>query len=513
MNKLRSYWLLCILCIFFIAIIVTFFSLMEKFNSNLSIGIINTVLFLVFLSIIATLAHTIMLHRGLPIEHIEKSTDNIQQQMGIFLPISSEELSKIDHKYNITDLTCNSMSGIQDNILAIKQNRGMLSSKNLKIQLDTTIKSELLYNIKNAADINTPGICIVTKSNTQDVKKIIQGCTDFTILYPILKNNNLSLACKYIEFCDDVSKYCFTKKDFQEILKKKVIDHQDPNKTIYQVIAEYFLSMCPMEKFYSNEDHWYSSEIGKMALSFFNIFGTKDILGENGLCSHLKDETLECKALCIESYILYNVTPQHDPVSERKVLSMIQNIYFQRSCDINSYDNLYENRYVNRRGENIADLIRHRIKHNRLYKYICAIASYSSLDSNGDFHNPTDMFIDELLHLENCADAYNMVHYILIDDPTIIRNREYYTNPEINDILQELLGDNQFYSDSSLISAAKNYIMEQCRPHIKLYCEREYLIDIGNVEKVIISPTVRTNIKNLSNVESHNNSQYSFQKQ
>ncbi|GAT77208.1 putative membrane protein, partial [Ehrlichia ruminantium] len=95
---------------------------MEKFNSNLSIGIINTVLFLVFLSIITTLAHTIMLHRGLPIEHIEKrSIDNIQQQVGIFLPISSEELSKIDHKYNITDLTCNSISDIQDNILVIKQ--------------------------------------------------------------------------------------------------------------------------------------------------------------------------------------------------------------------------------------------------------------------------------------------------------------------------------------------------------------------------------------------------------
>ena len=71
-----------------------------------------------------------------------------------------------------------------------------------------------------------------------------------------------------------------------------------------------------IEKLYNNQDPWYSSETGKMVLTFFNIFGTKDILEQNGLFSRLQDEMLECKALCIENYILNSITLQHDPASE-----------------------------------------------------------------------------------------------------------------------------------------------------------------------------------------------------
>ena len=92
---------------------------------------------------------------------------------------------------------------------------------------------------------------------------------------------------------------------------------------------------------------------------------------------------------------------------------MIQDMYFQHSCEVNQYCNLYENRYINRHGETVADFMCCRIRNDKLYKYICAITSYDSLNSDNDFYDATGMFINQLLHLENYADAYSEVYQIL----------------------------------------------------------------------------------------------------
>ena len=204
----------------FIAVIAIF-SLMENLNSDLLLNLgISAVLFLLFLSIVITLVHTVMLHRGLSLKDAGKGLIDPHQQIGVFLPVSSEEVNRIDCKYNMLDITCNSVAGEQNDVLVIMQNRGLLSSKDLEIQLDTTTESKLLYDISDVVDISVSGICIVAKNNVQHVKKVIESCTNLRILYPILKDKNLSLACKYVEFYDDVSKYCL-RKGFSKILKKK----------------------------------------------------------------------------------------------------------------------------------------------------------------------------------------------------------------------------------------------------------------------------------------------------
>ncbi|QGR02434.1 hypothetical protein EDL81_01975 [Ehrlichia ruminantium] len=502
MNKSRSCLLLGILCILFITAIAIFFSLMQQFHTDIpAIVTFNVVLFLLFLSIVITLIHLIMLDRGLSIEHVEKGVIDSPGQVAVFLPVSSREISKMDYRYNIVDLACNSILNQQDCVLTMKQNRGILPYRDLSIQLDSTQGFKLLYDIRNVDGIPSSGIYIVAKGNVQHLKSITEGCTDLKILCPVLKGKHLSLACKYVEFCDGISKYCLTKGNFQEIVNKKVISSNGFEDTIYDVVAYKLLSLCPMTDLVNVENFQSTSEHYKMLLAFFSIFGSRGALGQGGLCERIHDPELEYKALCVETYILTSVTPQYDPESERKVFTMIQDTYFKCSCEVNDYNSLYENRYVGRCGEHISDLMRGRIRNERLYKYICAIASYSSIDSG--MNNPTDMFIDELLHVENCAYAYDIVFSILTDDPKTVIPRLYYVNQELNDVLNLLLEGVGFYSNAILISAAREYIMQECRPHMKLYCEREYLLDVGIVDRIVVSPSVGQNISVIHNIQVH----------
>ena len=90
-----------------------------------------------------------------------------------------------------------------------------------------------------------------------------------------------------------------------------------------------------------------------------------------------------------------------------------------------------------------------------------------------------------------------------MSDPLGVEGRHYCMNQELNGVLQELLGDDQYYSNSSLISAAKNYIMSECKQYIKLYIDKEFLLDIGAVESIIIFPSTHVSTQIVTDAGVH----------
>ncbi|UOD99142.1 hypothetical protein IMW63_02040 [Ehrlichia ruminantium] len=513
MSKLKAKILLILLLIILACSLTLFFTLQKQFNSTTFCIIFGALLLITTAAIVLSgIKCAIMHYDGISMKSISK--DNTitlrepSEQVVVFLPIPPEEIHKIDTEYNIIDLLYKKVSYKDSYILNIKQNNTILfSSKNsdIDISLDNTKKVQLFMENHTNLSTKDTGLYITVNVDKSLLSQSMKKHVGNEILHVTLQDGKLLLTCKYIRFYssellnNSAIKDPYGQEEFEQILRYKVKSTSDKSsvRPLYDIIAIRILSNCPP---IDNDNDWAKTEGGKIAIRFFSMFDAKRML----YGQELSNKQLAVKLKAITDYIT-NITFKGNMSYDDVIFNQIKNLYLEKCDETTEYHLLYKNRYISNTGKRISDKIHENIKKNKLYKYICAIASQDS-------KNPLSQKTNEFLHNILFSETPHLDIAPLMSNPNereeIMASLDQSKNEELCAVLKELLGSSTLsYDVFTLIQKAKDYIMKDCKQHMNLlYCEKYYQLNAGYVDNITIcssatkSPSIvnNTDIKNPS---------------
>ena len=319
MNKPESNALLFILCVAFTATLIAYFKLKQQFINNpyflygfsISIGILSG---LILISIVNRIAHSAF-GFSLKYKSIDQALNiNTQNQLGVLLQLSSDELSQIDHKSNIVEIKTQRYSSQH---ASITYNQGMFQGH---VQHSKLNGISLLINeedINQAKENNPSGLLITTKSNP--LQTLEQNLLDYAI--HLQEHGKLLIHLYYSE--NDLKKH--SKEELSTILNNRVVNHGtdtvNTKQTVYDLTALRILQDVPE---IDPQNSWSSTETGKIAIAFFSTFNTKDVLDTDTLSINLT-AALKTKLHCILNHIKQNPSTREDQFKDRYRRNFEQN--------------------------------------------------------------------------------------------------------------------------------------------------------------------------------------------
>ncbi|WP_065432484.1 hypothetical protein [Ehrlichia ruminantium] len=519
MNKTQSNLLLTILFIMLLSTAVIFFQLNQQFNGiNFYISFAIITLFISTL-FITTLINRIKHIKGITIKNHAKSQAldiNLSKQSSIFIPIPTSELSKINPACNIIeyhtepvdeDITCiEDMSNTMN--AHITQNQGLFNttkSQPLKTisRIDLVIDETTINEIKN--NPNASGLLITTNSDIsqqiiQDSKKLYK--------YASLKNKKLLISFTNLKILKNTQKITdYTIEELDTLLQSKVThDLQDDHElTIYDLVALDILQKCPDTE-PNDENQWFNTPEGKIAISFFTMFGKQHTLQYKHLPSSLDVKQAKTKIENIQHHIdnCTTTTCKDNDTFNQYIFENIQSTYLTKSADTNDYTCLYKNRHIYHAYEWIHNLIHAYIRRGTLLKYICTLAVCENYDTNN--HNvKTNEFIRKILDKENKVDISEIISSLDTND--IIKRDTNFKNKDLSNLLNILLDENQeACSISELITRARQQITNYCKRYMLCYVEQQQdlIVEVENVsllapEKKKVNSTLKNPINSSTN--------------
>ena len=280
------------------------------------------------------------------------------------------------------------------------------------------------------------GLYIVTNCDKSQLSRIIDKNIGNEILYPRLHNGKLSLVYKYVRFYDSEQvnntgiRDLYNEKDFEKILRYKVDSKKDESlvRSLYDILAVRILYECPE---IDRDNAWATTKAGEVAIRFFSLFNPERMLDGN----KLSDERLESKMKMIMDYTV-NVVFRGYNAYDEVIFNRIKNTYLNKCRETKEYALLHENRYITLGGKRISDKILENIRDNKLYGYICAIASH---DDENSLSNKTNEFLRNILSSETHKFDITPLLSDINDRENIMASIDHLKREELDNVLQEII--------------------------------------------------------------------------
>ncbi|GAT77210.1 putative integral membrane protein [Ehrlichia ruminantium] len=491
MNQVHSKILLGILVALCIAAIAAYIKLHAQNRNYTPLGIaLIVILSVLYVGIVALVVRIAFLSQGFSVKPTIKDEDiddYIPDKVSVFLPVNEKDLNKINSEYNITDITCSLVpSGGKINTLNITQNLGVISKKKLEVPLNTSQNIKILHGSQYAELNNAgPGICIVTDANKRTTLREFNKMTLAKVRYPIIKQNgSISLVCKGIKIFphkihsvlskDDIS---FFQRNFETILKSQIdiVDDRSGtphNRTLYDIILEHILTESCVNKL--TDGTWHHCEQTKLLYAFFSIFNFKDI----------NNKKLFESATKVINFVKQNGECK-DNTAIKQAFNLVVKHYIRFESSFSMYNRIHNNPFISPSGRRLSDTLRSKLHLNSTFRLICAIAIQ---DTKFPINNKTNYFLESLLKTENYEDAITKANEIIGTN----KFTRYFSrlakceDPDLSDVLNELLPSYSSFSSAQLISAARHHIVNFCKEHAMIYFDIYKTIDMGKIEMIIL---------------------------
>ncbi|QGR02360.1 hypothetical protein EDL79_01540 [Ehrlichia ruminantium] len=498
MNKTSSIFLFCAIFVILATTLFAYFYFREKLNGMpLLIGI-YTFLAIEGISLIFSFINLIKHRKGICIKYDSKDLIiNTDKQNVIFIEMPQDELYKIEPDCNITNLVQHT-GNIYDCSTYVSQNHGFLSPET-KYKLNNTTNVSILTCQEDFHDIRgTSGLCIVVKNNPQ-LAELTQP-SSLSISYNSKKKNTalLSLFSPRL-YGHNNPKY------FYSALQDKAIPIESLGNsecTVYDHVVSNILSTLPTE--HSDDNSWFETGYGKIAISFFTKFSIQDISTYKKPFEPAITEALQHKIKRVQEYISNMTQEQCTDEFNKHVFSIIKNIHTSTSLKTTQYSFLHYNRHVNIR-ERICDLIYSDIYEHPLYRCIHIIAVQNC--ENNDPDMATNQFIINIFNTANIhLDTQPITRFIKNPD-TLITQDTNIENEDFRRAIYELLGNKQQVSFRELIKLARNYMINRYSEHMKFYTIDTSDIELDIDYVTILTPeraiTHNNTINDIDSVEEH----------
>ncbi|UOD99061.1 hypothetical protein IMW63_01580 [Ehrlichia ruminantium] len=300
--------LLGILVTIVIIILITYFQFIRPLNKDSFDKYLIGTLYILGAFIFFLALDFIEYHFGFSIKYIGRDQAlniDTSKQSSIFISMSSDELSKIEHEYKITKFSIKDTKSNSSTQIYIEYSAGLLSNITSP---GINIHETLLLNTNESIDIikkreDVSGLLINTENNT--LQQQIQG-KQITRCIPTLHNNlTLSLSLYYAIFDSSINNLTYyTKQELHDILMSQAICNDTTSnvkQSVYGHIVSKILEECPVTKLDINNP-WINTKEGKLAIAFFTKFNPENGFDIDELSMNLTRE-LNIKLKHITDYV------------------------------------------------------------------------------------------------------------------------------------------------------------------------------------------------------------------
>ncbi|WP_078400012.1 hypothetical protein [Ehrlichia ruminantium] len=292
----------------FIIILITYLQFIRPLNRYFLDNHVIRTLYILGLLICFSALDFVAYHFGFSIKYISRDQAlniDTSKQSSIFISISSDELSKMEHKYKITQFSIQDTKSNSSPQIYIEYSAGLLDNiKSPGINIHEILllnTNDSIDTIKKREDIS--GLLINTVNNT--LQQQIQGKQITKCIPTLHRNLTLSLNLYYAIFDSSINDLTYyTKQELHDILISQAIcDNTTSNvkQSVYGHIVSKILEECPVTKLDINNS-WINTKEGKLAIAFFTKFNPEHLFDTDELSMNLTRE-LNIKLKHITDYV------------------------------------------------------------------------------------------------------------------------------------------------------------------------------------------------------------------
>ncbi|UOD98159.1 hypothetical protein [Ehrlichia ruminantium] len=292
----------------FIIILITYLQFIRPLNKNSLDNHVIRTLYILSILICFLALDFVAYNFGFSIKYISRDQAlniDTSNQSSIFISISSDELSKMEHEYKITQFAIQDTKSKSSPQIYIEYSAGLLDNI---ISPGINIHEILLLNTNDSIDTikkreDVSGLLINIVNNT--LQQEIQGKQITRCIPTLHRNSTLSLNLYYAIFDSSINNLTYyTKQELHNILISQAIcDDTTSNvkQSVYGQIVSNILKECPVTKLDINNP-WINTKEGKLAVAFFTKFNPENGFDIDELFMNLTRE-LNIKLKHITDYV------------------------------------------------------------------------------------------------------------------------------------------------------------------------------------------------------------------